>query len=232
MEDCEVRTADLELSTLLAIEPGLTAIIGGGGKTTLMYTLAEELKSSGTVLICTTTGILRPLFIPVLTGAHMAELSDEFNRSPVVCAGTDAGDGKLKAPSLPVESLSQVARFVLVEADGSRGLPMKAHSACEPVIPAGASQTILVIGASGFGRTIRETAHRPELYARLAYAEEDAIITPELVARVALGENLHHRVFISQVDSAHSLAVAKELMQLLRCPVCAGSLHKKQYFQL
>ena len=32
----------MDLEQSLAIQPGLTAIIGGGGKTTLLYALARE----------------------------------------------------------------------------------------------------------------------------------------------------------------------------------------------
>ena len=45
----------MELRELLEIGPGLTALIGG--KTTLMYHLASELRQQGTVLVCSTTKI-------------------------------------------------------------------------------------------------------------------------------------------------------------------------------
>ena len=34
----------MDISALLGVERGVTALIGGGGKTTLMCTLAEELR--------------------------------------------------------------------------------------------------------------------------------------------------------------------------------------------
>ena len=37
----------MNISALLEVEKGVTALIGGGGKTTLMYTLAEELRRRG-----------------------------------------------------------------------------------------------------------------------------------------------------------------------------------------
>jgi len=230
MADFELQISGLRLSALLGVEPGLTAITGGGGKTTLMYTLAEELRLSGSVIVCTTTGILQPQHVPVLTSACEPDLTSELNRTGVVCVGVDAGDGKLRAPAIPIERLPEFARYVLVEADGSRGLPMKAHAVNEPVIPVAAAQTVLVIGASGFGRTIRDAAHRPELYAKLACTGEDAVITPELAARVTLAEGLHDRVFINQVESEYALQTASALACLLRCPVCAGSLHRREYY--
>ena len=45
------------LSDILDIKKGITAIIGSGGKTTLMIKLAKELSQKGKVIICTTTHI-------------------------------------------------------------------------------------------------------------------------------------------------------------------------------
>ena len=46
------------LSERLGIRPGVTAVIGGGGKTTLLRTLGTELAADGArVLLCTTTKI-------------------------------------------------------------------------------------------------------------------------------------------------------------------------------
>ena len=220
------------ISSLLGVKPGVTAIIGGGGKTTLMYALAEELSPSGLVIICTSTRIMKPGDIPVCSGYDGEELRKELLCSPVVCVGTDCGDGKLKAPGCTFESLIPLARYILVEADGSKGLPMKAHAPGEPVIPDVAGMTVLVIGAAGFGRTIRSAAHRPEIYARLAGAGLDDVLTPEHAAKVALAENLHNCVFVNQAEPEASLADARSLQALLDCPLTAGSLHKREYMCL
>ena len=42
----------MQIAPLLNIGRGVTALIGGGGKTTLLYTLTEELRKKGTVLLC------------------------------------------------------------------------------------------------------------------------------------------------------------------------------------
>ena len=46
----------MSLCENLHIEPGITAIIGSGGKTTLLARLAEELP--GTIVLATSTRIL------------------------------------------------------------------------------------------------------------------------------------------------------------------------------
>ena len=115
---------------------------------------------------------------------------------------------------------------MLVEADGSAGRPLKAHLPHEPVIPENAAQTVAVVGLSGLGRPIREAAHRPELYARLACAAPEDSVTPELAARVLDAEALHTRVLLNQADAPERIAAGKALAGLLRCPVLLASLQK------
>ena len=50
--------AAMELAGLLGIQPGITAMIGGGGKNTLLRTLGHEPAQGPWVLLLTTTKIL------------------------------------------------------------------------------------------------------------------------------------------------------------------------------
>ena len=124
----------MELWELLEIRQGVTALIGSGGKTTMLYTLAEELQRRGRVLCCTTTHILPPGHMPVLTDPTAAQLA-QGAALPCLCAGSSAVGGKLGPLAVPMEELAARWDYVLVEADGSRGLPLKAHAPHEPVIP-------------------------------------------------------------------------------------------------
>lgn len=48
----------MQLGQALGVRRGVTAVIGAGGKTTLLRALGEELAGAGhTVLLCTTTKI-------------------------------------------------------------------------------------------------------------------------------------------------------------------------------
>lgn len=155
----------MQLRRMLGIQPGLTAIIGGGGKTTLLYALARELSQTARVIVCTTTHILPPEHLPCLTDGTETEIRRTLKKTKCVCVGTRTQEGKLTAPELAFEKLLPMADYILAEADGSKHLPLKAHAAHEPVIPPEANQTILVLGASGFGKPIAAAAHRPALYA-------------------------------------------------------------------
>ena len=150
----------MKLQKALEIQPGVTAIIGGGGKTTLMECLAEELSAQARVIVCTTTHIYPEQNMPCLVSTSEAEIAAELARTRCVCVGSVSESGKYSAPELPFRTLCALASYVIVEADGSKRLPLKAHAAHEPVIPPEANQTILVVGASGFGRPMRESDRR------------------------------------------------------------------------
>lgn len=211
----------MELWELLGIRPGLTAVIGSGGKTSLLRVLAQELSHRGTVLVSTTTRIMRPNWCPF--AATAAELCDGFAYSPIVCAGSYNPEGKLTAPDFP--GWQYAADFVLVEADGSKRLPAKAHAAWEPVLPPERNRTVCVFGASALGQPIQDAAHRPELYASLAEVSPEAVITPAIAARVLAKEGGFDVLFINQADVLEDPAAALQpFADALTCPVIYGAL--------
>jgi len=218
----------MQIAPLLNIGRGVTALIGGGGKTTLLYTLAEELRKKGSILLCTSTHIRIPEQYPLVTAGADA-LRAALAEHGAVCAGTPAENGKLTAPPLSFETLSGLADYVLVEADGARRLPLKAHAPHEPVIPPNAQRVVLVVGADGFGRPVSQVCHRPERWAELAGVSTDSPVTPEAEARVIRAEGCGDRVYINKVESAADYAAAAELAKRLALPVVMGSLHKGVY---
>ena len=173
----------MQLYERLGVPCGVTAVIGSGGKTTLLSALSRELP--GTVILTTTTHILPFEGVPLLTAPTEDEVRAALARSRVLCLGTPAPESKLTAPSLPFSLLEQLADYVLVEADGSRRLPLKAHAPHEPVIPKEAGCVLCVVGAHGFDRPIREAVHRPEQFCTLTGARPDEPASPALAVREA-----------------------------------------------
>lgn len=142
----------------------MTAIIGGGGKSTLLRALADALAPHARVLVATSTKMYVPDWCPVVRDASLAAVERAFAESPVVCAGLLCElPGKLAAPGLAWEALAGAADYVLVEADGSRHLPLKAHAAHEPVVPACASRVVCVAGIDGVREPVSQACHRPQL---------------------------------------------------------------------
>lgn len=236
------------LVSALKIEPGITAIIGSGGKSTLLKTLGLELmRAGGRVLLCTTTHMLpvagvpwdgssrrldaapwkpRALHVPGCTCEACAGLA----RGSICQAGVlDPETGKLSAPAEPLGELAQRFDYVLVEADGSKRLPLKAHAAWEPVIPSGTANIVWIVGASGLGKPINEAVHRPELFCELCGCELTVIATPERVAQVLNAEMQAlelstARVMLNQVDTLSDPTMADRFEAALGRPVIATSL--------
>lgn len=141
---------------------------------------------------------------------------------------------KLGPSPIPIARLARLADHVLVEADGSRRLPLKAHATHEPVVPDETARCVLVVGASGFGRAVAEVAHRPELFYKRAGCEPSAVATPELVARVVTAETRTGTIapdciVVNQAEEGErreeARTLARELARLgVGVPVLAGSI--------
>ena len=217
-----------DLHELLGIGPGITALLGGGGKTTLMYRLAEELSRCGSVILATSTKIRRPDGFPVAEDPSPAELSRLAAQGPV-CVGTPAAEGKLAAPKLSFAALEGAADYVLVEADGARGLPVKAHAAWEPVIPDGTRRSVLVVGADCFGQPVGGICHRPERFCQLAGCELTDSVTPERVAAVIRAEGYGNILSVNKCETEAAWASARELGRRTALPAAAGSLWREEW---
>ncbi len=241
-------TTSGNLASALKIEPGITAIIGSGGKSTLLKTLGLELmRAGGRVLLCTTTHMFPVAGVP-WDGSNRrldaAPWKPGAAHAPgctcKVCAGMSRGSicqagvldpetGKLSAPAEPPNELAQRFDYVLAEADGSKRLPLKAHAAWEPVIPAATANVVWVVGASGLGRPVAEVVHRPELFCERCGCEPTDIATPERVAQVlnaemqALGLSTA-RVMLNQADTLADPTMADRFEAALGRPLIATSL--------
>lgn len=187
----------MKLCDALQVAPGdLISIVGAGGKTGAMCRLASELDDQGLRVVVTTTTMIRPpstvaasAFVveedaPRLLKATEAALRDYH---VVVVARSHRPDvDKLRgiAPSL-VDRLCELSDVTIVEADGAKGLSLKAPAAHEPVIPSRTSLLVAVAAVDAVGRPLTDQiAHRPELVGALAGIAPGSIIDPSTVAMV------------------------------------------------
>jgi probable selenium-dependent hydroxylase accessory protein YqeC len=101
----------------------------------------------------------------------------------------DRTTGKLE--SLPPEGLEHLAPaydLVLIEGDGSRGLPLKAWAPGEPVVPAFTSFTAGLIPLWPLGEKVSsDIIHRLPLFLRLSGAGEGEAVRMEHLLRVITG---------------------------------------------
>ena len=266
----------IPLSEALGIKKGVNAIIGSGGKSSLLKSLSLELSQKGSVLLTTSTHIL-PFShcenicfsdenvsisdenISILDiNASILDINapsyDEDNhsqeealknskvllqrkvlslwnksKSPILCLGTLEKNGKLSPFPLPFSAIEQMADFVLVEADGSKRLPGKAHGRNEPEIPKESQRTVLVFGASALHKPISEVIHRVEIFQNFFTPSltPDTLLTKELLLQAFRKENLGDCLFVNQLDCLTKKEAEELLLFLqngLEKMVCGGSL--------
>ena len=234
------------------------AIVGGGGKTSLCFALAEELLEAGTRVITTTTTKVRhreanraPCVVFCPSGAFSYEdLKEGLERDGhIFVAQGLLESGKIEGINRAVaDSFFQDLQvdYLIIEADGAAGRPVKAPAAHEPVIPSSATMVIAVIGLEAMGRPLDpEIVFRPGLFREITGLEDGETITPAALARVFQSPN---GLFKGAPDSARRIAFLNKLdllaseeggrtlaRLLLRDPhapverVVMGSLLRKEY---
>jgi probable selenium-dependent hydroxylase accessory protein YqeC len=206
--------------------PVVVTITGCGGKTSLLWKLAEEKREAKT-LVTTTTHIGRP--------AESENRYDHFWDDQQCCAdavrsralrgvtlaGSTAG-GEFAA--LPPESLANIIPlfdYVFIEGDGSRGLPLKAWANYEPVVSASTTITIGVLPLWTLGMAISDKIiHRLPLFCQLTGAREgEPLETSHFVSVITGGlfKGAHGRkiLFFNQVEDDASLNAAREIIARL-----------------
>ena len=180
----------------IGARPEIVAVVGGGGKTSLIFSLAAALP--GRTILTTTTRI----FAAQMRHAPAVLFADDLSRLDEVLAehgrclivGQVAGEKAVGVdPALPARLLAH-ADHVLVEADGSRMRPIKAPADHEPVIPAGTTLLVPMAGIDALAGPLAIVAHRPEKIREITNDElrmtneewltHDEQITPQGLARI------------------------------------------------
>jgi len=212
---------------------GVHVFVGAGGKSTAMRETARLLVSSGAKVRMTTTtrvGIEEFHGVSLRTCTTrqevLAALAEEEPLLLIVAGKT--ADGR-KYHGLPVDLVEclplDASTVVLVEADGSRGLPMKAPREHEPVIPADASSVIAVLGAAAFGERVdaehcynhesalKILAVRDPAEARFGPGEISVLAASREAYRKGVTPGMAYRVLINQADLPDKRVIAQEAVQ-------------------
>lgn len=158
-----------QIETILLREPrGVLSLVGGGGKTSLMFHLAQQLSRAGKKVLTTTT---TKIFYPsaeqnktVLVNTDPEHILHQVRSTPhynhITAAAESLAEGsKLKgftAEEICIFEKSGLFDWILVEADGSARRPLKAPDKHEPVIPANTTVLVAVAGLEVLGRPLSE----------------------------------------------------------------------------
>ena len=189
----------LEALPFLGETGHVISLVGGGGKTTLLYALARHYSAQGQrVLVSTTTHIQRP-------DANYAP--DEAARDALWQAGTYA-----------------VADTVLLEADGAKRHPCKAPAAHEPVLLRSSDIVMVAAGLSAVGKPLQDVCFRLEAACTLLAVPPETPLTPALLAKLLVSEaggrkSVGTRKFyaiLNQADDEARRAAGKQTLAILK----------------
>lgn len=156
------------------IEPKVISVVGAGGKTSLIRQLSKELKSLDKKVLSTTT---TQVFIPNNVDYFiLKKIGEDFKpkEGTITSFASHIKNEKLIGSLNEVDEIiiRNIFDYVLIEADGSKGKPLKAPAEHEPVITSLTSITIGVIGLDSIGQILNESNfHRAELISKLISKE-------------------------------------------------------------
>ena len=224
------------LTALDIKEREMISLVGAGGKTSLMFALAEDLRNrKKKVLTTTTTKIFQPEPEEspqvILGGIEvLKELERGLVRHGHITWAAEAIAGhKLRGVSLSEISAvwtAGIADYLIVEADGSARKPVKAPGDHEPVVPQETTLFLSVIGLSALGLPLNaENAFRPELISRLTGLAMNSPMTTDILAHLLVhpegGLKGYHPpmrmgVFLNQYDRLNDRQPGLDLAQTIK----------------
>lgn len=242
----------MELSKFINLSKGdIVSIVGAGGKTSLMFTLAEELRRDYKLLVTTTTKIFLPeknqYDYMAIDLSNIREIRYSNNKGVYIYGSFINEDEKLVGISTELLDLEcSFFDYVFVEADGSKGKPIKGWNKTEPVISRKTKKTIGVLSIESIGKNISdENVHRVDEFLNITNADKNEAISIENMLSVifhtdgifknSAGERI---LFINKVEDNEQIILAEELVNSIKIKnekymlidkIIYGSLKKKVY---
>lgn len=202
-------------------------LVGGGGKTTVMYELAAAWAACGRkVLVLTSTHILCPA--DGSFAADVPAVQNLWQQGRYAVIGTpELSTGKLTAPPQDLyEALQLQADVILCEADGSRHHPCKAPAVHEPVLLPDSDIVLAVAGMDALGRPLSQACQRPQLAAVLLDCSLDSVVDEQMLSALLLSEqgarkNVGARAYYIVLNKCDLLKAAQQ-EEILRLLLSAG----------
>ena len=198
------------------------SLVGGGGKTTLMYAFAEVFRKRGLrAAVMTTTKIGQPAsYCREMAACRACWATGEY----AIC-GEPLGERKLVSPqpAFLAQLLAQTDALI-IEADGARQLPCKAPAAHEPVILPETDTVIAVMGLDALGQPVGEICLRTEIVQALLGCGPEHRLTQEDMVRLLLSEQGSRKgvaqrdffVVLNKCDDAQRLNAGRSMLAMLR----------------
>ena len=202
-QDSIIDAFDLEIQ-----KHKIISVVGGGGKTSLIFALAYEFSKSGKKVIVTATTKMYEREDMCLF-CQKEKIIKSLNENKFAFVGKMAEKGKITADFDDIDSILDLCDILLIESDGSHHLPFKVPNENEPVIYPKTDVVIGVCGLSSLGKEIKYVCHRKEEAVNVLGKNESDVIDEKDISFIlssTLGQmknvNCEYRFFISQMGMA------------------------------
>ena len=191
----EINRVDKKFYQMFQIKKNdIVSVTGGGGKSTLIFKLAEELREIGNVLITTTTKMYIPdesrydnmiIYSDSLDNKMENNLKEEKNKIDILTKTKD----KYKIQGIDEGVLKEYISkydYILIEADGAKEKIIKEWNLNEPVILSISNKIIGVTNIKALGGKIKDVVHREEIYCEREFADKEDIFDVEKMKKYLL----------------------------------------------
>lgn len=181
----------------------IISLVGGGGKTTIMYELAAIVAEQGRRAVCLTTTHIwhpelnlaaieqapRPCKQPIYA-ADWQQLEYLWQLGHYAVIGAcEAGSGKLVAPSdALLDKALTSCDVAFIEADGSKQMPCKLPREGEPVLLNASDIVIAVAGLDSLGKSLEEACFRWQLGREIFTTSCNSLMDEAKLAQILLSE--------------------------------------------
>ena len=220
----------------------IVSFTGSGGKTSLIFYLANKLKKNGSVLIATTTKIFQPeikennSFIFIYP-EEIDTLSPQDNFIHIFCS--EVKNHKICNTKFEdLDKLKNKFDYILIEADGSSNKPLKGWREDEPIIYPYTTKTIAIVDITALDKEKNEeNIHRFDIFQKQYHnfnkfiEKNDYIeyINSNNFFRNSLKETI---LFFNKIENFKIFSALFDIVANLSFPnkIIFGSVHKEKFF--
>lgn len=179
----------------------IISIAGGGGKSSLLYTLSKSIKNYYKKRTLTTTTVKMAmdyniknfdLFSHTVSDKEIFEIykKNKDKKTFLLFSSLDKNTNKLTGYSPEIlDELYEKEIFysIINEADGSKNLPIKAPNENEPQHPKNTTYVFGIIGLSSYNKIIDDSVvHRVSIFNKITNTKIGDVLTKEVILKLVL----------------------------------------------
>ncbi len=225
------------------------ALVGAGGKTTLINRLTESLRKKKKILVSSTTTFIKPgiTTYDFMDYAYHKDYDIGVIDRPgiyIIGKGKSIDDLVIGLETHDIENIANKFDHSIIECDFSNGRPLKGFRDHEPRIPSTTDITIGVLDIQSLGLVVNSAnIHHLDKYLELTGSDIGSLVTIGHLTTIvnhemALFKNAVGKkvLYINKVEKEMDEALALNLFETLDLTkidmVIEGSLIENRYFVL